>query len=594
MISGFISRRIQFRGRMASVCVAVSFLVMIVAVAVSSGFRSEIRDGLSELCGDVTLTPLNQNYMGESEPIPSEPAFLPAVMELDCVKSVRGTIVRAGIVKEGDLIHGVLFKGVEDYRKNDSSALSVSVPSQLASMLKIGVGEDIATYFVGEKVIARKFRVESVYDGILSSEDKLIVYTDLQTMRRINGWKGNDVSALEVSLKEGCRSEESIRQAAIDIGAEVFAHSSGDEPTVIVSSVVQSYPQLFDWLNLIDFNVLVVLVLMTIVAGFNMISGLLILLFENVPTIGLLKALGMKDRGIAAIFLRSSAVLVGKGMAVGNVAALGLCLIQKYTRLLKLSPENYFVSFVPIHIDWLQILAADALSFADSPFSAISDGQRQRILLARAICQQPRVLVLDEPTSFLDIRYKLELLTILKKLVREQNVAVVLSLHELDLAQKISDRVVCVKNGEITCIGTPEEVFAKGSVRELYGLTAGSYDERFGSLELEPVRGEPQALVVGGGGSGIALYRALQRQAVPFAAGVLHENDMDCPVASALACEVVSEQPYQPISDAAFSRAQAIMRRCRRVYAPLRAFGPMNEKNRELIAEAETNGWLCR
>lgn len=364
MISGFISRRIQFRGRMASVCVAVSFLVMIVAVAVSSGFRSEIRDGLSELCGDVTLMPLNQNYMGESEPIPSGPAFLPAVMELDCVKSVRGTIVRAGIVKEGDLIHGVLFKGVEDYRKNDSSSLSVSVPSQLASMLKIGVGEDIAAYFVGEKVIARKFRVESVYDGILSSEDKLIVYTDLQTMRRINGWKGNNVSALEVSLKEGCRSEESIRQAAIDIGAEVFAHSSGDEPTVIVSSVVQSYPQLFDWLNLIDFNVLVVLVLMTIVAGFNMISGLLILLFENVPTIGLLKALGMKDRGIAAIFLRSSAVLVGKGMAVGNVAALGLCLIQKYTRLLKLSPENYFVSFVPIHIDWLQILVADALSFA--------------------------------------------------------------------------------------------------------------------------------------------------------------------------------------------------------------------------------------
>ena len=130
-----------------------------------------------------------------------------------------------------------------------------------------------------------------------------------------------------------------------------------------------------------------------------------------------------------------------------------------------------------------------AEELADRDFTCISDGQRQRVLLARAICQQPRVLILDEPTSFLDIRYKLELLTILKDLVRERSVAVVLSLHELDLAQKISDRVVCVKNGEITCIGTPEEVFAKGSVRELYGLTAGSYDERFGSLELEPVRG---------------------------------------------------------------------------------------------------------
>ena len=349
---------------MASVCVAVSFLVMIVAVAVSSGFRHEIRNGLSEFCGDVTLTPLNQNYMGESEPIPSEPAFLPAVKGLDCVKSVRGTILRAGIVKEGELIHGVLFKGVEDYRKADSLALSVSVPSQLASILKIDVGDDILAYFVGEKVVARKFRVESLYDGILSSEDKLIVYTDLQTMRRINGWKGSEVSALEVSLKESSRSEEGIRQAAIDIGAEVFSHSSEDEPTVIVTSVVQSFPQLFDWLNLIDFNVLVVLVLMTIVAGFNMISGLLILMFEHIPTIGLLKALGMKDRGIAAIFLRSSAALVGKGMAVGNALAIGLCLVQKYTHILKLSPENYFVPFVPIHIDWLQILMADVISFA--------------------------------------------------------------------------------------------------------------------------------------------------------------------------------------------------------------------------------------
>ena len=218
-----------------------------------------------------------------------------------------------------------------------------------------------------------------------------------------------------------------------------------------------------------------------------------------------------------------------------------------------------------------------AEELADRDFTCISDGQRQRVLLARAICQQPRVLILDEPTSFLDIRYKLELLTILKNLVRERSVAVVLSLHELDLAQKISDRVICVANGEIA---------------RVYGLTAGSYDERFGSLELEPVRGAPQALVIGGGGSGIALYRALQRHGIPFAAGVLHENDMDFPVARALACEIVSEQPYQPIGDAAQSRARALMHACRCVYAPLRTFGPMNEGNRLLIAEAAENGWL--
>ena len=136
----------------------------------------------------------------------------------------------------------------------------------------------------------------------------------------------------------------------------------------------------------------------------------------------------------------------------------------------------------------------------------LSGGELQRAALARVTVLEPEMILLDEPTSFLDIRYKLELLTILKKLVREQNVAVVLSLHELDLAQKISDRVVCVKNGEITCIGTPEEVFANGSVRELYGLTAGSYDERFGSLELEPVRGEPLS----------AAAEAASRSTAPF------------------------------------------------------------------------------
>lgn len=149
----------------------------------------------------------------------------------------------------------------------------------------------------------------------------------------------------------------------MEIGSLVREYSSEDEPTVVVTSLVQAYPQLFDWLNLIDFNVMIVLTLMTIVAGFNMISGLLILLFENISTIGLLKALGMRDRGIAGVFLRSSAVLVGKGMAVGNLIAVVLCLIQQKTHLLKLSPENYFVSFVPVHLDWAWILGADAVAF---------------------------------------------------------------------------------------------------------------------------------------------------------------------------------------------------------------------------------------
>ena len=152
------------------------------------------------------------------------------------------------------------------------------------------------------------------------------------------------------------------------------------------------------------------------------------------------------------------------------------------------------------------LFTVHAQDFADRPFTAISDGQRQRLLLARAIAQEPEVIVLDEPTSFLDIRHKLELLEILKDLVRTRNVAVILSLHELDLAQKISDRVVCVANNAVDRYDTPENVFQSDYIEALYGMKSGSYNALFGSLEMGPVVGKPRIFVIGGGGSGIPVY----------------------------------------------------------------------------------------
>lgn len=229
---------------------------------------------------------------------------------------------------------------------------------------------------------------------------------------------------------------------------------------------------------------------------------------------------------------------------------------------------------------------------AEQSFTEISDGQRQRILLARALCQEPEILVLDEPTSFLDIRHKLELLTILKDMVRQRRLAVVMSLHELDLAQKASDYVVCVHGNAIERYGTPEEIFTPDYIPKLFGLTQGSYDADFGCLELEPVRGTPRVFVIGGGGSGIALYRQLQRKGIPFAAGVLHENDLDYPVAKALAAQVVPERPFRPIGEESFQQAKAILETCETVLCPLTEFGPMNEPNRALLELARQNRTL--
>ena len=246
--------------------------------------------------------------------------------------------------------------------------------------------------------------------------------------------------------------------------------------------------------------------------------------------------------------------------------------------------------------DWEKVDEALALvhgeDLADRDFSQISDGQRQRILLARALCQEPEVLVLDEPTSFLDIRYKLELLSILKDMVRRRKLAVLMSLHELDLAQKVSDYVVCVRGDAVERQGPPEEIFTPDYIMSLYGAARGSYNALFGSLELEAVSGAPEVFVIGGGGAGIPAYRKLQRQGVPFAAGVLQENDLDYPAAQALAAEVVSEEPFQPVGEASFRQAAEIMARCRRVLCPVERFGPMNEKNRLLRRMAEEAGKL--
>ena len=238
----------------------------------------------------------------------------------------------------------------------------------------------------------------------------------------------------------------------------------------------------------------------------------------------------------------------------------------------------------------LALVGADEL--ADRDFSCISDGQRQRVLLARAICQEPEVIVLDEPTSFLDIRFKLELLTVLKQLVREKQVAVILSLHEIDLAQKLSDRLICVHNGRIERCGTPEQVFTGDYIRTLYDLERGTYNEQFGSLELERVAGEPRVFVIGGGGSGTALYRRLQRRGIPFAAGILPENDVELPTARALAVETVTERAYQPIGEDAYARAQALVRQCGNAVCCLDLFGPVNEKNRVLRDWAQQEGLL--
>ena len=285
------------------------------------------------------------------------------------------------------------------------------------------------------------------------------------------------------------------------------------------------------------------------------------------------------------------------------------------------------------------IAAVHATELGPRDFNAISDGQRQRILLARAICQDPELIILDEPTSFLDIKYKLELLSILRNMAKKRNITVISSLHEIDLAMKIADKIICVKGDHIYRYGAPDEIFDEEMIKELYEIDNGFFDPLYGSIELPAPTGEgwkkdktegvavkraaeadtaartggtddavkvavadkrdfddkphvPYAFVISSGGKGIPVYRKLQRQNLDFAAGILYENDMDYRLARLLAAEVVTEKPFHDISDAAYTRAEQLVQDCSKViYVPFET-GPCNDRINGLVKLADKLGKL--
>ena len=232
--------------------------------------------------------------------------------------------------------------------------------------------------------------------------------------------------------------------------------------------------------------------------------------------------------------------------------------------------------------------ATGTAELTERDFAHISDGQRQRVLLARALCQEPRALLLDEPTSYLDVRSQLDVLQLLRREARERGIAVVASLHEVDLAQKAADHVICIKDGRVMCQGSPDEVFTAERVAELYDLAPGAFDPAFGSVELARPEGEPEIFVIAGGGTGATCFRRLAREGTPFATGVLHEHDADGLLARSLATQAIFERDFEPVSAESVARARDVLLGCREVICCVSGFGTMNARNAELLDTARS------
>lgn len=232
----------------------------------------------------------------------------------------------------------------------------------------------------------------------------------------------------------------------------------------------------------------------------------------------------------------------------------------------------------------LKIVSAYELK--DLEFNTLSDGQKQRVMLARAICQQPEVIVLDEPTSYLDIRYKLELLSILRKMAVEQGITVVLSLHEVDLAIKLADIIILVKDNKIAKCGFPEDILDDKTIRELYDIESGSFNMLLGSIELKGTSNESKVFVLGGSGSGTLCYRALHKKGINFTTGILHENDIDFYVASGLDANVISVDSFSYIDINTFNEARKAIENSKSVIDSGFTIGELNKENIELLRYA--------
>lgn len=226
----------------------------------------------------------------------------------------------------------------------------------------------------------------------------------------------------------------------------------------------------------------------------------------------------------------------------------------------------------------------------EKDFTQISDGQRQRVMLARAICQEPEIIILDEPTSYLDVKYKLEFLSVLQEMCRKKGLTVIMSLHELELADRVSDRILCINGEYVGRFGKPEEIFTPGYIALLFGISTGSFDEENGNMELEAATGRAETFVIAGGGCGRSVYRRLQREGIPFIVGILYQNDLDYPSAKALASEVVEAEAFEPVEKALVENAKKKIDACQRVICCKMHFGSLEIANEELLYYAKQQG----
>jgi lipoprotein-releasing system permease protein len=359
--------------RIAIISVAVSVFTMILSVAIVRGFRSEIQKRAVGFTGEILMEAPGAGFVTEAIPVSTDLSYLENLKNHPDVNHIQEFAISYGIINTGDAIQAVSLKGVgAGYRwdfferhlkegsipvfSQDASSSEIIISRRLSGLLQIGLQDVVTMYFIGDNVRMRRFIISGIYDAQLEDIDNHLIIGDIRHTQRLNGWREDQVSGIELFLNDKRRIE--AQQESIE--EFIIANSSDSDDGVVLRNVKRIYSHLYDWLDLMDINVVILLTLMVLVAGFNMMSGLLILLFEKTSAIGLFKAMGMKDRSIRNSFLYNAAGVALKGMTAGTVLAVIFLVIQKTTGLIPLDPSTYFVDSVPVDLSWYHVLLIDA------------------------------------------------------------------------------------------------------------------------------------------------------------------------------------------------------------------------------------------
>ncbi len=372
----FIAKRISFNSkrtfsklivRIAILGIMLGLAVMILAIAIVKGFKSEIREKVRGFSGDIQISKLNLNTSYENTPFSMPDSSVQRITKHEGIEFMQAIATKPGIINTNEEIEGVVLKGVDrnynweyfrkilvagkviDFSDTLKSKKQILISKYIADRLKLKVGDDFLMYFIENSLRKRKFQIVGIYNLGVEEVDKLFVIGDIALVRSLNNWAVSDVGGYELRVTDFDRLDEIEAGVYDDLGIELKSYS-----------IKQYYPNIFEWLSLLDVNTQVILILMLAVAVINMISALLIMILERTNMIGILKALGNTNWQIRKIFLYNATYIITLGLLSGNILGVGLGLFQSQTHFFTLDQASYYIDFVPVQLDVMDILLLNA------------------------------------------------------------------------------------------------------------------------------------------------------------------------------------------------------------------------------------------